>query len=43
MEATGLLYRSLVLRLSAQARDEIEADSNGNDVANRTNTSEFWG
>ena len=37
-----LLYGSLVLRLSAYARGEIEADSVGNDVADRTNTSELW-
>jgi hypothetical protein len=31
------------LRLSAQARSEIQAHSNRNDVANRTNTSEVQG
>jgi hypothetical protein len=36
-----LLYRSLVLRFSAQAFDENSADFRGNDRANRTNTREF--
>jgi hypothetical protein len=41
--ALDLLYRSLVLRISAQDRGETQADSDGNDVANRTNTSELSG
>jgi hypothetical protein len=36
-----VLYRSLVLTLSAQARDENPPDFCRNDLADRTDTSEF--
>jgi hypothetical protein len=42
LQPTEFLNGSLVLRPSAQARGENHADSDGNDVADRTNTSELW-
>ena len=37
-----LPYRSLVLSLSAWARGDIQADPDGNGLADKTNTSELW-
>src|SRR5262245_2135796 len=38
----SLLYGSLELRVVASARDKNPTDSDGNDVADRTDTSELW-
>jgi hypothetical protein len=37
-----LLYGSLVLRLSPKARGENQTDPDGNNIADKTNTSELW-